>query len=232
MLAAPDDVVRIGYACGTRTHQRDFAVAAPAIARVIKECPRCRLVLFLDKDELPTILLREFPELRKIAKQVEWRPMVPLAELPNELARFDVNIAPLDVGNLFCEAKSELKFFEAAIAGVPTVASPTGPFRRAIRHGETGFLAATTNQWYASLRRLVGDPRLQSRVAAAAFQDVLWTNGSERRAQNLASVLAQAATTREAARALALDARFRCETRRLPEIPRFKVAYMHALVHE
>ena len=62
--------------------------------------------------------------------------MVPLADLPAEMARFDVSIAPLEVGNVFCEAKSELKYVQAALLDVCTIASPTGPYRRAIRDGE------------------------------------------------------------------------------------------------
>src|SRR5262249_9304697 len=34
-----DEIVRIGYAAGTQTHQRDFSVAAEAIATVLRERP-------------------------------------------------------------------------------------------------------------------------------------------------------------------------------------------------
>ena len=56
--------------------------------------------------------------------------MVPLHHLPDEIARFDINLAPLEPDNPFCDAKSELKYFEGALAGVCTIASPVGPFRR------------------------------------------------------------------------------------------------------
>ncbi|MFM8893510.1 MAG: hypothetical protein ACKOTB_18195, partial [Planctomycetia bacterium] len=41
-----DGLVRIGYAAGTRTHQRDFAAAAAAVADVLGGHPEARLVLF------------------------------------------------------------------------------------------------------------------------------------------------------------------------------------------
>ena len=41
-------LIRIGYASGTRTHQRDFGQASDALARVLREHPECRLVLFRD----------------------------------------------------------------------------------------------------------------------------------------------------------------------------------------
>ena len=154
-----ESVVRIGYAGGSRTHQRDFAVAADAIAQVLRDRPQTRLVLFRDaKGVTPILDIEEFPALSGLEDRIEWRNFVPLSRLPEEISQFDINIAPLEVGNPFCEAKSELKFFEAALVDVPTIASPTGPFRRAIRDGVTGFLAADTGQWLDAAIALVDDP--------------------------------------------------------------------------
>jgi glycosyltransferase involved in cell wall biosynthesis/GT2 family glycosyltransferase len=173
----PDDgLVRIGYASGTLTHQRDFAAAAHAIAAVLRDHPFARLVLFRNATNIA-----EFPELENLRDQIEWRDRIPVEDLPREYARFDINIAPLEVGNRYCEAKSELKFFEAALAGVPTIASPTQPFQDAIRHGETGLLAASDEEWRACLVNLIADPDLRRRMADAAYRDVLWLYGPERR---------------------------------------------------
>ena len=57
------------------------------------------------------------------------------------IAGVDINIAPLEIGNPFCESKSELKFIEAGIVGVPTVAAATQTFREAIEDGVDGFVA-------------------------------------------------------------------------------------------
>ena len=56
------------------------------------------------------------------------------------IAEVEINISPLQ-NNLFTNCKSELKYFEAAIAGTITVATPTYAFSRAIVDGENGFLA-------------------------------------------------------------------------------------------
>ena len=176
----PDGLVRLGYAGGTRTHQKDFACAAPAIARILRKYPECRLVLF--RTEFPNGTLRcldieEFPELAGLESQIEWRQLVPVRQLPDELARFDINMAPLEAGNIFCEAKSDLKYFEAALVGVPTVASPTFPYSEAIRHEESGFLASNMDDWHLYLDRLVSEPKLRTRIANEAFYDVLWQHG-------------------------------------------------------
>ena len=120
-----DGLIRIGYAGGTRTHQRDFALAVEAISAVLLARPNCRLVLFEMPDKTARLIdVEEYPALAPVLHQIEWRPLQPLCDLPAEMARFDINLAPLEYGNPFCEAKSELKFFEAALVDVPTIASP------------------------------------------------------------------------------------------------------------
>jgi glycosyltransferase involved in cell wall biosynthesis len=175
---ASDGLVRIGYFGGTLTHQRDLAVASRSLAAVLAENPQVRLVLWRE-----TVNLAEFPELERQSGQIEWRDRVARDNTPLEYATFDINIAPLEVGNPFCEAKSELKFFEAALLGMPTVASPTQPYADAIRHGESGFLANDDQQWYTLLRDLVQSPELRTRVGGRAYQEALWLYGPERRSQ-------------------------------------------------
>lgn len=171
-----DGLVRIGYAAGTTTHQADLRMAVPALAAILNRHPQARLVLFED-----VIKIEEFPELVSLEKSIEWRKRVPLQCLPDEMARFDINIAPLECGNPFCDAKSELKFFEAALVNVPTVASPTKPYAAAIRHGKNGFLASSTEEWETALDNLITDSVLRDRVGNEAYRSVLWTFGPENR---------------------------------------------------
>ncbi len=185
-----DGLQRIGYAGGTRTHQEDFRQAAEAIARVLKERPQCRLVLFSHCGE-PILDPHEYPEFVSCMSQIEWREAVPLAELPKELARFDINLAPLVAGNPFCEAKSELKYFEAALANVPTIASRTQAFAEAITPGVTGYLADSPDDWHAAIITLLDDDAHRARVTEAAFLDVIGRYGPDQHADNIGRVLEQ-----------------------------------------
>lgn len=226
-VAAEDGLIRIGYAAGTRTHQRDFRPAAAALARVLQERPRCRLVLFRDADTGRALLdPSEFPALAERSAQIEWRDRVALSELPNELARFDINLAPLEVGNPFCEAKSELKYFESALVEVCTIASPTEPMRRAIRDGVTGRLADTEQEWYRALRELIDDPEARKRMARAAYLESLSRFGPQEGPIGLHGVLQQLIGPEEAARAFQLDLlRRRTATPPVFDIPRASVAF-------
>ncbi len=225
-LAPGDGLLRIGYAGGTRTHQRDFGQVAEAVGRILRERPDCRLVLFAyHADRLPILDPAEYPALAGLGSQIEWRLSVPVQRLPEELARFDVNLAPLEAGNPFCEAKSELKYFEAALVDVCTVASPTGPYRRAIAQGRTGLLAASPEAWYDAITLLLDQPALRRRLARAAYLDVLWRFGPERRREMMASVLEQVSGGREAARAFALDVRQFEQTAVPPAIPETELLF-------
>lgn len=216
-----DGWLRIGYASGSRTHQRDLAVALPAIIDILQEYERVRLVLFEH-----TIDIAEFPQLAPFADRIEWRPLVPIHELLKEYARFDINIAPLEVGNPFCEAKSELKFFEPALVGVVTVASPTRPFREAIRPGHTGFLAATRVEWRQCLKSLIDDPDLRRRTAEAALAEVLWHYGPERRSvlvnRLVGRLLAPLPVAAEVARTALLEPQPPAKS---VDVPPFEVVY-------
>ncbi len=213
--------IRIGYASGSRTHQRDFGIAADAIARVLADHDDCRLVLFRAPGTgQPLLDIDEFQSFHSLADRIEWRDMVPLSDLPNEIARFDINLAPLETGNIFCECKSELKYFEAALVGVCTVASPTGPMARAISHGETGLLATTPEEWHKSLSDLVMQPDLRRRLADGAFIDVMTRFGPDIQQDCLSLALQEIEGGPNAAQASELRLiRRNHDRRQTPDIP-------------
>jgi glycosyltransferase involved in cell wall biosynthesis len=197
-----DGLLRIGYASGSLTHQRDFRVVAAPLCEVLSKRPYCRLVLFKG-----VFNLDEFPELKKFECQVEWRDRCHLNQLPEEIARFDINIAPLEFGNPYCESKSELKFFEAALADVPTIASPTEPFRKAIKHGETGLLAASFNEWLLYLNRLLDDEIMRKTMGRSAYFSALANYGTQSRIVEYGNTLEQLFRGNAATRAFALAAK-------------------------
>ncbi len=174
LLAEPraeDGRVVIGYGSGTATHRRDFAEAAEALAAVMAAHPEVELQIVGDLHRGAPAPLPEV--LRPFAERIRSLPAVPWSRWLAVQRRFDINIAPLELGNPYCEAKSEIKYTEAAVVGVPTVASRTAAFEFAIRDGETGFLAEDVAAWRDKLEALVADAGLRRRMGAAARADVL-----------------------------------------------------------
>lgn len=160
-------LVRIGYYSGTRTHQADFGAAASALIESLHAHPFVRLRVAGELD------LSEFAGFAAVDAQVERVKSMPYADMLRDMAECDIVIAPLELDNPYCEAKSELKFFEGVLTGCAVVASPTGPFRGAITDGETGYLAATPRDWRAALGALVRDPEHRRDMNQAARERAL-----------------------------------------------------------
>lgn len=156
----PHDGVRIAYLSGSPTHQKDFGECETALFAVMAQHPqvRFRLVGYLDLG----------PHWERYRDRVERVGFLPVADMLRCLGEIDINLAPLELGNPFCEGKSELKFFEAALAGVPTVASATETFAAAIEDGVSGFVARHAVEWRNALELLVTSESLRKAMGQAA----------------------------------------------------------------
>jgi glycosyltransferase involved in cell wall biosynthesis len=181
---------RLLFASGTPTHHRDFAVAAEAIARLFHRRPEPLLVILGSLDVARHAALEPFRD------RVERRPRVPFESLFTEVARADVNLCPLELGNPFCEAKSSVRWLAAAAVGVPSVVSPTGPLLDAVRDGATGLVAADVESWERALDGLVGDREFRERLGGAAHRDAMAQFGFERWSRGAAAVYAGLASAR------------------------------------
>lgn len=87
----------------------------------------------------------------------------------------DISVAPLK-DTQFNRCKSNIKWMEAAMLEIPTVASDVAPYK-CIQHGKNGFLATNKEQWVKYLSKLVEDATLRKTIGKAAKQEVLdhWT---------------------------------------------------------
>lgn len=160
--SASDKRLRIGFASGTPTHQRDFAQAAQALARILKTSKDIQFVIVGELE------LSQFPDLLSFRDQIETRPRVPLEKLLIEFARFDISLAPLEVGNPFCEAKSELRYIFASSVAVPSVVSPTNPLQATVVDNQTGLLASNQDEWETAITYLINNPDIRISMGAMA----------------------------------------------------------------
>ena len=135
-----------------------MAVASPAICRLLDSDPRVvlRVVGFLDPDQ----------ELSRYQDRIEYYPLQDFLNLQRLIPEVEINIAPLQE-NTFTNCKSELKFFEAAICGTLTLATPTFTFRNSISHGETGLLVPS-HGWDHALQTAVAIVENRERYAGMA----------------------------------------------------------------
>jgi glycosyltransferase involved in cell wall biosynthesis len=182
--ANPD--VTIAYLSGTPTHDRDFLEAADGVLWALEHLRYARLLVvgYLRLDDR---FARFGPRVTKMSA-VPWR------RLPSVLAGVDVNLAPLEAGNQFTEAKSCLKYLEAALMGVPTIASPRADFQRVIDDGRNGVLAEGEAGWRNALRMLVESSASRTALGAAAHADAISNHTTAARWRSTAEAFATLST--------------------------------------
>ncbi|MDK2813942.1 MAG: hypothetical protein PWQ08_1197 [Clostridiales bacterium] len=155
----------IGYFSGTPSHENDFRECQGELVEFLKTYPGTRLLV--------VGFMTFSPEVEKLVEQgnIQRVPLVDFIELQKLIAQVDVNIVPL-INNSFTNCKSELKYFEAAVVDTITVATPTYTYRKAIKHGENGYLC-NPGQWYHTLEDIYLSKVDCAAVCAAAKQHAL-----------------------------------------------------------
>lgn len=84
-----------------------------------------------------------------------------------------VGLIPLD-DSRFSSCKSPIKFFDYALAGVPSICSAVPPYADVIQDGVNGILSAnTTEDWIRHIEALVSDVQVRDRISRAARQLVV-----------------------------------------------------------
>ena len=156
-------IVKIGYFSGSISHNENFELIKPAIKQLLKRYSNVQLhivgILDIPKDMKP------------FENQIVTHDYVDWDKLPALISEVDINLAPL-VDSIFNRAKSEIKWIEAALVKVPTVASKIGAFSDMVIDGETGLLA-TDDKWFDKLEALVLAPESRQKLAESAYRAVL-----------------------------------------------------------
>jgi len=175
--------VVIGYGSGTPTHDVDFEEATAALITVLDRFHQAQLWI-AGPLTIP-------PELERFGTRVRRFPLMDWRGWFELLGKIDIALAPLEQNNLFNRAKSEIKFMEAGILGVPLVASNSDPFRDSITEGEDGLLVADEVEWTRALTSLIEQPERRARIGERAREIVLKRHSPAARTRDLAFLLPQ-----------------------------------------
>ncbi len=176
------DTVTLLYGSGTKAHAEDFEVlVAPALARILEKHPHTR---FMGIGYLPA------PEILKPwADRIDrLEPVWDLDAYWSLVADTDINLAMLK-DNLISDCKSEIKWLEAAMLGVPSIVSPTRNYHETQVDGKTALFAANPGEWFETLDALVSSVDLRQRIGKAAYDHATKGYGVEIMARNIDDVL-------------------------------------------
>ncbi|WP_157235536.1 glycosyltransferase [Methylosinus sp. LW4] len=159
------DHVVIAYFSGSKTHSKDFSECAGALVWIMQQYPQTQL-LIVGHLTLPQ-------QLDGFSDRIKRYEFMPWSDLPKVYHLSDISLAPLEYDNEFTEAKSELKYLEAALLGVPTVACDLGAFRVFIQNGVDGVLCADEREWREGLSKLVSDSDYRRSIGLRAQEEVM-----------------------------------------------------------
>jgi glycosyltransferase involved in cell wall biosynthesis len=156
-VAEPHSPVRTLVWVGSASTLRGLDRFRPTLEAVGRAVPGVRLRLISDAalsfDHLPV----EF---------VPWSADREAAAL----ATADVGIAWVP-DDPWSRGKCGLKILQYQAAGLPVVANPVGVQADMVRHGRTGYLAETTEQWVSAIR-LLDDPVTRFRLGSEGRKQV------------------------------------------------------------
>lgn len=168
-----DTPVTLLYASGTKAHKEDFHnILEPALAKILSR----------HKGKVRLRLVGHFGGFRHLdpnSPHVDiHQPVWDFEAYCGIVAKADINLSVLSP-SLLTDAKSEIKWMEAAMFAIPSVVSDTATHREVIEDGVTGFLAADTKGFVAAIDKLMRDPALRRQVGQTARDKVLRDYGIE-----------------------------------------------------
>lgn len=130
--------IHIGYFSGTPTHNRDFGIITGALTELLEQRTDVHLLV--------VGYMNLVNDLLNYASRIQVYPLHDFVNLQRIIAHVEINLIPLQ-DNEFTNCKSELKYFEAAVAGTISIASPVFTYENCIHDGVDGYLSRSY-EWY------------------------------------------------------------------------------------
>jgi glycosyltransferase involved in cell wall biosynthesis len=187
-----DGDILIAYASGTKAHNSDFnELAGPALVELLTRRKDVRLLLvgYLALD----------PAFDAVRDQIIRFDYVGSSEsFWSMLADADISFAVLKP-TWATDAKSEIKWLEAAVLGIPSVVSETAMYAEVLDDGQDALIVRTPAEWLSALDRLAGDAELRRRIGDKARAKARARYSVEANAARLQALLAPADARRAAA---------------------------------
>jgi glycosyltransferase involved in cell wall biosynthesis len=162
--------IHMGYFSGSPSHSLDFALLETSLVSLLSQKLNLKLVIagYIE----PSKALKSFKD------RIIYHPFQDYINLQRLIGSVELNLIPLQINN-FTNCKSELKFFEAAIVGTISLASPSYTYKTAINNGENGFISMA-HEWETNIAACIEDFYQYPKIATAGYNYSLknysWTN--------------------------------------------------------
>ncbi len=174
----------IGYFSGSPTHVKDISMIMPEIEEFLNRHKEAefKIVGYMDLPKKYHYLVEQ--------NKIRFVPFQTFIGLQYEQATVDINVVPL-VNNVFSNCKSELKYFESAIVGTVTCATPSHTYSGAIQNGYNGYICevGTWLDAFEEIYHMKEIGALQNRIRECALKEYSCQNQLEKVEQILNSVV-------------------------------------------
>jgi glycosyltransferase involved in cell wall biosynthesis len=165
-----DGKICLGYFSGSPSHNLDYAIIASALEQVMENNEHIELMV--------VGYIEPGSNLKRFGERIKRRPFHDYVNLQRLLSCVEFNLMPLQ-SNTFTNCKSELKYFEAAIAGTVSIASPSYTYAQAIIDKQNGYLCHS-HEWADAIKRAVANIETYAQLATTAFDhahaNYAWTS--------------------------------------------------------
>ncbi|MCX7068399.1 MAG: hypothetical protein NTW85_11985 [Methylococcales bacterium] len=167
---ARNDTISLGYFSGSPSHNLDYAIITSALEQVMDNDPRVELMV--------VGYIEVGSTLSKFGDRIKYQPFQDYVNLQRLVSSVEFNLMPLQ-SNVFTNCKSELKYFESAIVGTLSIASPSYTYATAIQDGKNGYIAQA-HQWTTVIQKAIENISSYPDMASTAFADAnskyAWSN--------------------------------------------------------
>ncbi|GBQ13602.1 glycosyltransferase [Swaminathania salitolerans LMG 21291] len=186
-----NDKVTVFYGSGTKAHKEDFNdLIEPALIAAHKSYP----------GKIRLLVCGYIPDVYRLrASGVEIVEIPGMLEAENFwtlLRSADINVAVLKPGKL-TNTKSEIKWLEAAMLGIPSIVSRTQTYEEILTDREDGLLCSTLAEWESAFKYLISSPDTRQKIGSNALRKALARYSEEHMEHNIKAVLDDACARRQ-----------------------------------
>ncbi|KAB8307383.1 glycosyltransferase family 1 protein [Erwinia endophytica] len=154
--------IKILYLSGTITHLKDYSLISGPLLKLCQD--------FHDKIEFN--FMGELKDQSKILEILNidshFISYESFESMLETIGKHDLVLVPLEK-TIFNDAKSNIKFIEAASQGTAVIASPAEEFSSSIEHGINGWICQYEHDWYSTIKSIIEKPELSLTAGLKAY---------------------------------------------------------------
>lgn len=178
---AGDSLIRIGY-MGTLTHTHDLQVIVEPLRKLLfRHADRVRFEI-LGVSASQGQIKRIFGPAVRFLEPAGGAYYERFVSWFRTNVQWDIGLAPLSTRS-FNRYKSDIKYLDYGVMGIPGIFSNFGPYPATVRNGVNGMVVQNdADEWYRALEAMVLDEDLRRRLSACAYEHVVTERTLEVRA--------------------------------------------------